>query len=102
MENIIKLKENGSALGLRELAKQIGVNIKNAINENKNIILDFDKVNSISSSFADELIAKIMLECGQEKFVNLVKIRNTNDFVKAMITNSIIQRLESQEQNKQN
>ena len=99
MENIIKLKENGSALGLRELAKQIGVNIKNAINENKSIILDFDKVNSISSSFADELIAKIMLEY-QDKFVNLVKIRNTNDFVKAMITNSIMQRMENQEQNK--
>jgi len=99
VENIIKLKENGSALGLRELAKQIGVNIKNAINENKSIILDFDKVNSISSSFADELIAKIMLEY-QDKFVNLVKIRNTNDFVKAMITNSIMQRMENQEQNK--
>ncbi|MBQ9149725.1 STAS-like domain-containing protein [bacterium] len=97
MENILKLKEKGSALGLRELARQLGITIKNSIDKNENIILDFDKVNSISSSFADELIAKIMLEVGQKKFIELVKIRNTNDFVKTMINISIMQRMKNTE-----
>ena len=94
MDNILKLKESGSALGLRELAKQLGENIRKSISENQNIILDFDKVESISSSFADELVAKIMVEVGQEKFINHVKIKNTNDFIKTMINTSIAARLQ--------
>ena len=94
MENVLKLKDSGSALGLRELAKLLGENVKKSINENKTIILDFDKVDSISSSFADELVAKIMLEVGKEKFINFVKIRNTNNFIKTMINASIAARMQ--------
>lgn len=94
MENILKLKESGSALGLRELAKQLGENIRKSISENKNIVLDFDKVDSISSSFADELIAKIMVEVGLENFINHVKIKNTNNFIKTMINTSIAERMQ--------
>ena len=57
-------------------------------------VLDFDKVDSISSSFADELVAKIMVEVGQEKFINHVKIKNTNDFIKTMINTSVAARLQ--------
>lgn len=94
MENVLKLKDSGSALGLRELAKLLGENVKKSIYENKTIILDFDKVDSISSSFADELVAKIMLEVGKEKFINFVKIRNTNNFIKTMINASIAARMQ--------
>ncbi|MBR2525057.1 STAS-like domain-containing protein [bacterium] len=94
MENVLKLKNNGSILGLRELAKQLGTDIKKSINSNKNIVLDFDQVDSISSSFADELVAKIMIEVGQENFINHVKIRNTNNFIKTIINASIADRLQ--------
>ena len=42
MDTIFKLKEHGSTLGLRELAKQINESLKEYINKNKNIILDFE------------------------------------------------------------
>ncbi len=96
MTEILKLKDSGSALGLRDLAKNLGENIKKTIIENKNIVLDFDKVDSISSSFADELIAKIMMEVGQEKFISHVKIRNTNNFIKTMINTSVAARMQLQ------
>ena len=92
MENILKLNKNGSTLGLRELAKQINIQIKDCIDKNENIILDFEKVDSISSSFADELVAKLMFEIGKEKYLKLVKIRNANDFIKVMIYSSIVDR----------
>lgn len=94
MENVIKLKDIGSALGLRELAKQIKVKIIEYINKDENLVLDFDKVDTISSSFADELIAKVIFEIGKEKYLKLVKIRNANDFIKTMINSSIIARAE--------
>lgn len=96
MENVLKLNENGSALGLRELARQINVKIKEYIDKNENIVLDFEKVDSVSSSFADELVAKLMFEIGQEKYLKLVKIRNANDFVKTLISSSIADRAKEQ------
>lgn len=96
MEYILKLNKNGSALGLRELARQINVKIKEYIDKNENIVLDFEKVDSVSSSFADELVAKLMFEIGQEKYLKLVKIRNANDFVKTMISSSIADRAKEQ------
>lgn len=96
MENILKLNKNGSTLGLRELAKQISVNIKEYLNNDENVILDFEKVDSISSSFADELVAKLMFEVGQKKFLRLVKIRNANEFIKTMINTSIADRAKDQ------
>lgn len=93
MENVLKLNKNGSTLGLRELAKKLSSIIKESILQNKLIVVDFEKVESISSSFADELIAKVMVEVGQENFLKNVKIRNTNDFIKTMINSSIRDRL---------
>ena len=87
------LSENGSILGLRELAKELSSQLKIAIDNNTNIILDFSNVESISSSFADELIAKVLIEVGIENFLKNVKIRNANTFIKTMINSSINDRL---------
>lgn len=97
MENIIKLNKNGSTLSLRELAKQINLEIQGYISKNENVVLDFDKVISISSSFADELIAKTIFELGQEKYLSLIKIRNANNFIKTIINSSIIDRMKTKD-----
>lgn len=94
MENILKLSENGTILGLRELAKELSSQVKNAILNDENIVLDFSEIESISSSFADELIAKIFVEVGAEKFLRNVKIKAANDFVKTIINSSISERLQ--------
>jgi len=96
MEQILKLSESGSILGLRELAKNISPRIKDAISSKINIVLDFDNVESVSSSFADELIAKIFVEVGAENFLKSVKIKNANDFIKTIINSSINERLNEQ------
>ncbi len=93
MEQVLKLSENGSILGLRELAKELSSQVKMAIDNNTNIILDFANVESISSSFADELVAKVLVEVGIEKFLKSVKIRNANDFIRTIVNSSINDRL---------
>lgn len=94
MENVLKLNEYGSTLGLRELARQINSKLKDYIDKNETVILDFENVNSISSSFSDELIAKVMFDIGYDKYISLIKIRNANSFVKTIINSSIASRAE--------
>lgn len=93
MEQVLKLSENGSILGLRELAKELSSQVKTAVDNNTSIILDFANVESVSSSFADELVAKVLVEVGIESFLKCVKIRNANDFIKTIINSSINDRL---------
>ncbi len=93
MIQVLKLSETGSILGLRELAKNLSSNIRNAILSETNIVLDFENVESISSSFADELIAKVLVEVGKDTFLRNVKIKNANNFIKTIINSSINERL---------
>lgn len=97
MEQVLKLSEKGSILGLRELAKELSSQVKTAIDDNTSIILDFANVESVSSSFADELVAKVLIEVGIENFFKCVKIRNANDFIKTIINSSINDRLQETE-----
>lgn len=97
MEQVLKLSENGSILGLRELAKELSSQVKTAVDNNTSIILDFANVESVSSSFADELVAKVLIEVGIENFLKCVKIRNANDFIKTIINSSINDRLHETE-----
>lgn len=99
MEQVLKLNETGSILGLRELAKELSSHLRNAISSETKIILDFENVESISSSFADELIAKVFIEVGCEKFINSVKIKNANSFIRTIINSSINERLNESNKN---
>ena len=54
----IILKETGQILGLRETGNRLRLLLEDAIAKNEQVLIDFDGVESISSSFADEFIAK--------------------------------------------
>lgn len=89
----ISLKEYGSVLGIRDVAKNIRETLEQAINASQTVILDFDGVDSVSSSFADELVAKAYCSLGLEKVNSFIRLRNANDFVKTIIVSSVHQRL---------
>lgn len=57
------------------------------------IILDFQNVRIISSSFADELIGKLIGTLGFSKFMQHIVISNVNDFNEAVINRSVGQRM---------
>ena len=89
----IEFKKTGKILGLRETGSRFREMLIKALNQNEEILIDFDGVDSISSSFADEFIAKAYIEFGKEKFENYVKIKNANDFIKIIINSSLSERL---------
>ena len=56
----IELKKTGQIIGLRETGNRFRQILEKALNDNEDVIIDFDGVDSISSSFADEFIKIII------------------------------------------
>lgn len=55
-------REYGENLGTRPLGKRVREQLLPLIEQNSCVVLDFTGVNVVSNSFADECIAKLLLE----------------------------------------
>ena len=67
--------------------------VTNLLKEKHNVILDFDGVNFISSSYADELIGKLIASIGFIQFINHVKLKNISSYSVPIINRSVSQRM---------
>lgn len=88
---IVKLKEFGTSLGSRILGKEVSNMID--FNRKENIILDFQDVNMVTSSFADEVVGKNCAKLGLHNFFDKVQIINTSEQIKLILKKAIIDRL---------
>ena len=61
--------------------------------EKKKVVLDFKGINVVSSSFADELIGKIVAEKGFFYFTQLFEIKNLSPFNINVVNRSVEQRM---------
>lgn len=88
---IVDLKEFGTSLGTRVLGKEVS----NLINFEKKdeVILDFEDVKMLTSSFADEVISKNCAKLGLHNFFDKVQIINTSEQIKLILKKAIIDRL---------
>ncbi len=91
---IYKIKDYAEGTGTRESAIRVKNEIFNILQTDpKKVIIDFEDVAVISSSFADELIAKLLLELGLFQFNNIVGIRGLDRSQQMILQRSVIQRL---------
>ena len=91
---IYKIKEHAEGTGTRESAIRVKNEIFNILQvKPKIIILDFEGVAVISSSFADELIAKLLLELGLFQFNNIIRLKGLDNSQQNILQRSVIQRL---------
>jgi anti-anti-sigma regulatory factor len=91
---VCKLAEKSSGTGTR----QSGVAIRNEIINIRNqtssvIVLNFSGVSLISSSFADELIGKLVVEYGFVGFAQGFRLIGMNETIQAITNRSVVQRL---------
>lgn len=90
----IAMHSKESGVGTRKSGEKIRNEVINIYKQsNKAITLDFAKINIVSSSFADELIGKLVTEFGFFGFNNIIKLKNMNLSVQAIVQRSVAQRM---------
>ena len=94
---IIRVKDYRGDLGTRAGGKRFRTLLENVISEGGSdpgpVILDFVGVSIITSSFADEVFAKIAQEHGRVWFSSKISIQNADMTIKALIAREIDSRL---------
>lgn len=91
---VYRIKDRAEGTGTREAAIRVKNDIFNMLIERKQMIaVDFTGVEVMSSSFADELIAKMILEMGLFQFNLMIRLRGIDDSQQIILQKSVIQRL---------
>ena len=91
---VYSIKDMAEGTGTRDSAFRVKNEVLNILEENKRpITLDFEGTSIISSSFADELLAKLFLELGLFQFNNLIKIKGLDMSMQKVLQRSVLQRI---------
>ena len=86
--------KNSIGTATREAGSYLRNDILNTITRAQTgLILDFAGVRTVSSSFADELVAKLVLKLGLIKFNQLIRMINVNENVKFLCERSVYMRI---------
>lgn len=86
--------ENCSGTATRMAGEEIRNDVINIIKRtNSPITLDFTSIQTVSSSFIDEFIAKMVVEFGFVKFSQIVRFKGMNENVEYLCNRSIYMRI---------
>ena len=91
----LTMKEETTGFGTRFSGIQIRTKVKNLINAKPEypLIIDWEGIPVISSSFADELIGKLFLSLGAMKFSMKIKNINMEPLIAGLLDKAVAQRL---------
>lgn len=90
------LAKKPTGFGTRKAGVRVRNEIMNMLHESElPMVVDFDKVAIISSSFADEVFGKIFKKLGPLEFMKWLNLKNMNPTVSAIIDKAIAQRFVS-------
>jgi len=91
---VLSVSDFEQEIGSRTGAEQIRTRLINAIADSGgSVILDFDGINVVSSSFADEVLGKLVLARGRKFLDAHVQFANANLTVLGIIERAIVQRV---------
>ncbi|MFC1461472.1 STAS-like domain-containing protein [Verrucomicrobiota bacterium] len=90
----ILIRDVAHGTGTRRSGQQVRTFVQNVFNEGApRVVLDFTDVGMISSSFADEVIGKLVAELGFSTFCDRVHVQNVNSTIQPLIDRAVAQRL---------
>ncbi|SNU03460.1 protein of unknown function [Prevotellaceae bacterium MN60] len=73
-----KFIQYGTDFGTRDMGQKLRQKLLPLIKENDKVVLDFTGVNVVSNSFADECIAKLLLEMSLEELKQHTTFKGLN------------------------
>lgn len=91
-----RVVEEASGFGNRDTGRQLRTKLQNIMTQfpNSRVEIDFADVALVSASFADEFVAKLVVELGHFSFFNRMAVTNANQFIGQTLDNVIRQRSE--------
>lgn len=91
-----KLIDECTSFGSRVSGKPVRNKLVNLIKMSAGgvVVIDFDGVSLLSSSFADEAFGKLFLSIGPIKFMQRIKLHNMMDTVEGLVNKAIAQRMQ--------
>ena len=85
-------KEFGDNLGTRPLGRRVREQLLPLIEQNDCVVLDFTGVNVVSNSFADECIAKLLLEMSLSELKSRTTFRGLNPIASESVLTALRRR----------
>lgn len=90
----LKIADEPAGTGTRHAGACVRIKAMNLLRQTKKrIVLDFQNVSLVSSSFADELIGKLVIEIGFSRFEDCFSIRGLTDLNRSVVDRSVQQRM---------
>lgn len=88
-------REYGEHLGTRQLGKKVSEQLWPLITGEEKVCLDFEGVDVVSNSFADECIAKLLLKMSLDELKQRTTFSGLNDFARKNIALALKRRLQA-------
>jgi hypothetical protein len=85
-------REYGQNLGTRPLGKRVREQLLPLIEQNERVVLDFTGVDVVSNSFADECIAKLLLEMPLAELKSRTTFRGLNPIASESVLTALRRR----------
>ena len=85
-------REYGQNLGTRPLGKRVREQLLPLIEQNERVVLDFTGVDVVSNSFADECIAKLLLEMPLTELKSRTTFRGLNPIASESVLTALRRR----------
>lgn len=92
-----KFNQFGENLGTRMLGVDVRNQLLPLIEGDEKVVLDFEGVDVVSNSFADECLAKLLLTMSLDELKQRTTFRGLNDFAKKNIALAFKRRMLSAE-----
>ena len=90
-----RFRDFGEYLGTRQLGEKVREHLWPLIQGNEKVCLDFEGVEVVSNSFADECIAKMLLEMSLDELKLHTTFSGLNDFARKNIALALKRRMEA-------
>ena len=96
-EIAFRVSKEATGFGNRQTGRQLRTKLQNLMTqfEDSRVRIDFADIALISASFADEFIAKLVVEMGHFSFFTRIRITNANQLIGQTLDNVIKQRSET-------
>ncbi len=93
-KHVVSVKSESRGTGTRHSAQALRNFVLNMVSEGaSNICLDFSDVSLITSSYADELVGKLVTHFGFYQYQRIFKLENMSDTIQAILHRSVAQRM---------